>query len=902
MFSHPSFADLIFLPAGTLLHAIYSPCIFNLNFVFMGKELKELRLAGISAALPPGVSPDGECCDLVNMRNENGVWHVSGSPRKLIESDSSRMQLTMVHSNMGYKHIICYDGKSVFWEADMSGGGVKGIGKKIADIENVKSLAQNGNFIVAVTGCECRYLLFTDNDYIYLGGLHMPELMFNLKYEGDIKYENKLFFFPERVYKDDLALSTNNNTYLTGVIKALIDQAKSDFRNDNCFLHPFLVRYAIRLFDGSHIFPSPAILMMPINNYVIGYYEALLNYSDNNTYGSLLLGLDKYSLQFSCCNIPFGEWDEIIDGVDVFISDQKSFLRDSSTFTYWLETAGTDGDNFSKNIYFGYDFLTQEERIAWVREESLFFKIASYSLAELREMEENNGGAAVNIRIDTRLEQLVQQEHLEVDNFTFFDNGADTSFIYNSHLHLGGIYQYFPKPFPLYIYGIRQALFGGNTGDTVPGGCSCFIDVTLKCNDGLKKVSSEVNVPAGFMLSPFISYPDSRATEMEIRMIRDGKERCIHLPLVASDMENSAIYVNESLKPLAFGAETESSYVFEEKRAYEYFPNRIKVSETDNVLFFPQEQTYTVSEGKILKLAAATKEVSQGQYGEYPLYVFTDEGIWAMQQGEGDILYASQHPVNRDVPLSGNVICGIDNAVAYISEHGLTVLSGSESRVISNSHDGRMEEFDEVQVEGEDFDAVCNSDIAINFKSYLSGSSAGYDYVNNELLFLLGGESYYYAYNMASDTWGRRIIGHSPLKSFINVYPNIWICDEAGSVFNLSDEDEDQVRPFAFISRSIKGFPYCSKQLNGAVLTIGNFSAPGCSLHLEISASELPDSGFRNILAANIPASQRDTLRFPVHTRPFKFFRLTVYGNGNRMCCFNNICMELTPKYTGKLR
>ena len=868
----------------------------------MGKEIKEIKLAGISAALPPGASPDGECCDMVNMRNENGVWHITGAPEKIIETDSDKLQLTVIHSNMGYKHIICYDGTSVFWEADEKDGVIASVGKKIADIDNVKSMATNGNFIVAVTGCECKYMLFMDNDYIYLGGMFMPELMFNLKYEGDVKYNNGLFYFPERVYRDDLALSTNNNTFLTSIIKSMVDQAKSDFRNDNCFLHPFLVRYAVRLFDGTHIFPSPAILMMPINNYVIGYYEAKLSYSDNNTYGSLLMGMDKYSFQFSCSNIPLEEWDEIIDGVDIFISDQKNFLRDTSTFTYWLELAEGDSNKFTKNIYFGYDFLSTEEKIDWIKEESLFFKVASYSLAELREMEKSNGNTPVNIRIDTDLEYLVQQEHLEVDNFTLFDNGADTSFIYNSHLHLGGVYQYFPKPFSLYVYGIRQALFGGNTGDVVPEGYSCFIDVTLKCNDGFKTVSSEVNVPAGFMLSPFISYPDSRATEMSIRLVRDGKEFCLTIPLAASDVENSAIYVDAALKPLVFGVETDSDYIFEEKRAYEYFPNRIKVSETDNVIFFPQEQTYMVSEGKILKMAAATKELSQGQYGEFPLYVFTDEGIWAMQHGSGDILYASQHPINRDVPLSKDVICGIDNGVAYVSEHGLTVLSGSVSRVICVSHDGKMEGFDEVRVKGTDFDVVCNSDIAGNFKRYLSDSSAGYDYVNNELLFLCSGKDYYYAYNMMSNTWGRRVIGSSPLKCFINSYPNLWICDESGQVFNLSYEDKDSITPFAFVTRAVKGIPFYSKQLNEFILNLSDFTDSSCEMHIALSASELPDRGFRNILQADIAPSPRDTVRFPLHTRPFKFFRLSISGNGKQDSCLNCMILALTPKYTGKFR
>lgn len=868
----------------------------------MGKELKDIKLAGISTAVPPGVSSDGECCDMVNMRNENGVWHVTGIPEVITVSDSNRMQLTIIHSNMGYKHVICYDGNSVFWEANVEDDGIVSVKKKIADIEGVKSLASNGNFIVAVTGCECRYILFINNDYIYMGGMYMPELMFNLKYEGYVPYSNNLFYFPERAYKDDSALSTNNNVYLTTIIKSLVDKAKSDFREGNCFLHPFIVRYAVRLFDGSHVFPSPPILMLPINNYLIGYYDATMSYFDNVTYGSLLMYFDKYSLQFSCSDIPSEDWDEIIDGVDIFISDQKNFLRDSSTFTYFLETKESDNNSFIKNIYFGYDVLSTEEKIDWIKGESLFFKVASYTLAELREMKKNNDNSPANIKIDIDLEYLVQQEHLEVDNFTLFENGADTSFIYNSHLHLGGIYQYFPKPFSLYVYGIRQASFGGNTGTIMPEGYSCYIDVSLKCNDGVKTVSSEVNLPVGFMLSPFISYPDSRATEMSIHLVREGKEYCLKIPLTASEVENSAVYVDNVLRPLVFGPEIDSDYVFEEKRAYEYFPNRIKVSETNNVIFFPQEQTYMVSEGRILKMAAATKELSQGQYGEFPLYVFTDEGIWAMQQGSGDVMYVTQHPVNRDVPLSDNVICGIDNGVAYISEHGLTVLAGSKSSVICNSHDGKAESFDEIRVDGNDFDIVCNAAIAGNFKSYLSASSAGYDYVNNELLFLKPDECYFYAFNIVSQTWTRRVIGKAPLKCFINAYPNIWVCDESGVVFNLSDESGNKSSPFAFVSRAIKGIPFCSKQLNELILNLGYYSDSGCDMHVAISASELPDKGFANILRADIIPSSRDTFRFPLYTRPFKFFRLSVFGNCKPRTSFNNLIMAFSPKYTGKMR
>lgn len=868
----------------------------------MGKEIKEIKLAGISAALPPGASPDGECCDMVNMRNENGVWHITGAPEKIIETDSDKLQFTVIHSNMGYKHIICYDGTSVFWEADEKDGVIASVGKKIADIDNVKSMASNGNFIVAVTGCECKYILFINNDYMYLGSLYMPELMFNLNFKGTKEFTYNNFYLPGKAYYEDSTLSETNNRNLTSIIQSYYDRAKSEFRDEKCFLHPFLVRYAIRLFDGSHVFPSPPVLMMPDNIYVIKDYTLMMfGEEDNNAFCNFSIKFDKYSLQFSCANIPLEAWDEIIDGVDIFISDQKNFIKEASTYSYWFTTQDEFNGYFYKNVFFDCPVFTHEDKVAWVEEESLFFKIASYSLAELRELANNNDKATA-VKIDADLEFLTQQEHLEVDNFTLFDNGADISFIYNSHLHLGCIYQYFPKPFSMYIYGIRQNTYYSYYGSKVPEGYACYIDVSLKCNDGIKHVVAECNVAAGKMLSPFISYPDSRAINMTIRLVKEGKEYRVDIPLKASKVENSANYINTGFKPFSIGDECDSSYVFEEERAFEYFPNRIKVSETNNVIFFPQEQTYMVSEGKILKMAAATKELSQGQYGEFPLYVFTDEGIWAMQHGSGDILYASQHPINRDVPLSKYVICGIDNGVAYVSEHGLTVLSGSVSRVICVSHDGKMEEFDEVRVKGTDFDVVCNSDIAGNFKRYLSDSSAGYDYVNNELLFLCSGKEYYYAYNMMSNTWGRRVIGSSPLKCFINSYPNLWICDESGQVFNLSYEDKDSITPFAFVTRAVKGIPFYSKQLNEFILNLSDFTDSSCEMHIALSASELPDRGFRNILQADIAPSPRDIVRFPLHTRPFKFFRLSISGNGKQDSCLNCMILTLTPKYTGKFR
>ena len=66
----------------------------------------------------------------------------------------------------------------------------------------------------------------------------------------------------------------------------------------------------------------------------------------------------------------------------------------------------------------------------------------------------------------------------------------------------------------------------------------------------------------------------------------------------------------------------------------EHTPNKLRVSQINNRFVFPQEFTYILSGGEITDLAAATAALSQGQYGEFPLYVFTTEGICGFAAGE----------------------------------------------------------------------------------------------------------------------------------------------------------------------------------------------------------------------------------------------------------------------------
>jgi hypothetical protein len=105
--------------------------------------------------------------------------------------------------------------------------------------------------------------------------------------------------------------------------------------------------------------------------------------------------------------------------------------------------------------------------------------------------------------------------------------------------------------------------------------------------------------------------------------------------------------------------------------------NIFKVSSANNLIDFPLINTYQVSNGDIVGFASSTKALSQGQFGKFPLYVFTTEGIWAMTtNGQGT--YTSAEPLSREVCCNPNGILELDGAVLFTTNKGLMLLSGSE--------------------------------------------------------------------------------------------------------------------------------------------------------------------------------------------------------------------------------
>lgn len=114
-------------------------------------------------------------------------------------------------------------------------------------------------------------------------------------------------------------------------------------------------------------------------------------------------------------------------------------------------------------------------------------------------------------------------------------------------------------------------------------------------------------------------------------------------------------------------------------------PNQIIYTGDGNP--FVLRHVVAVGNESILGLSAAAKALSQGQFGDFPLYVFCTDGIWGLSVTDTGT-YSAKQPISRDVVTNAESITQLDSAVAFVTNRGLMLISGSEVSLLSAQLDG----------------------------------------------------------------------------------------------------------------------------------------------------------------------------------------------------------------------
>lgn len=205
--------------------------------------------------------------------------------------------------------------------------------------------------------------------------------------------------------------------------------------------------------------------------------------------------------------------------------------------------------------------------------------------------------------------------------------------------------------------------------------------------------------------------------------------------------------------------------------------SRLYLSSTDNPWIFPIKSRYTLQANKIFGAALATRPMSTGQFGQFPLYVFTDTGIWAMQMNdEGS--FASAHAISREIAV-GESIVSLDQSVVFLSDKGLMMVAGSEVIPLSPNMNGKhyVAEADLSALIGRSpwsaFKGAVDDSEA--FLRYMKGAQYGYDYVGERLLCMNPEKDFLYVYRFPTKTWHKMSMPQGlTAPSFLNSYPNAY--------------------------------------------------------------------------------------------------------------------------------
>lgn len=717
---------------------------------------------------------DGECSNLVNLRPKNGYLKPV-SPRKEEYNFTREYDIVFLHrineleNWIGVAHSVIYSYINTASPIQIGDTG-----------EKINSVQQIGNTLSFVCDANIYYALWSDQYYKYLGNI--PELPVVSFETPSMTTDSKKYIdeYGVNIIKADTddgdgALMQLEQTQ--GLTKVIID------RNPNKYHDAFLMIYSFRLYDGSAIKHSSPILIMPQDGYN-SWGEMYFQSSSDGYFGDESKVSHKFYVLSAKYNFSIlNEWKDIIKSVDFFATKYIG-LASPDNITRFIG---------SRNTLNTFNLYSKERVRTPIRRgetstpnfdysETIEEKVTNTSNFYLYYSEEDFSGSKTTIfpnpkvTVKDNFYNIVHQEDMPSDSLSQHSIGAKTVSIYNNRLRLSDITTSFYTGHPISQFKWGSPYNGEevDTGTIMPGSVCTY--VTLKTEQG-EIIVRRYEGTAVLFLGAFISYPDPRATNIRIFETEASgyiKER-FSVALTPHPRLNIAYVVNDGLKPFISNSDVITSgtphYNFQAKLIEN---NKLKVSEVNNPFVFPDANTYQVGSGKILNESSIIMNVSDRNYGMYPMFVFTTDGVFTMAGQTSDSVHDSvQAPTYLEPPIS-DVICATPYGVAFITKRGLMLISQHETNFISSQ---LREEDDKIVIH--DINEISEESVHYpnsSFVSFLSKvKSMLYNPYNDELIISSSDYDYSYVYDFPTQSF---YLSTEKFTGIVqNSFPDIYVVD-----------------------------------------------------------------------------------------------------------------------------
>jgi len=590
----------------------------------------------------------------------------------------------------------------------------------------------------------------------------------------------------------DITLGEQENW--NNAIIGLFSKAKKKLWQDKKFYSSFCVRVALELYDGSYFHISNPIFML---NRFATYCTAHIDGLE-----VVKLKLNGQALKYKFSQ-DYTEWSDIVKNVTIFITKEYDLFdtKKDAICKYVPNSTILNGDPTGyhmtgNSVYIDGAFSNTDVQYLVLEsnpDTDLVETIKDGVYYKLCEIGTNGDGTwhdAGEHFGSHVLETLTTQDQLgDDDYYSHCPFKPGMIYAYNSRLNLANVFRGFFEGFDNFM--------------PYDGSSAVYTYKVTIATDGGDVVISHTSPSTTQVQGLYFYYPDARAKHVTIKQ---GSTVILSTKLTEHTRLNGAYYFHGIVPvPPQQGYQTASIKIdnlpddgtdptVTSPTPFEFLPNTIITSEVNNPYVFKAKGYNNVGTGKVIGMSTITQALSEGQFGQYPLLVFSTEGIWALSvDNEG--MYSSVHPMSREVALEDNpCLTQTDGAVFFASKKGLMVVVGSQVKCVSE------------QLSGETGNFTGITDLG-NFINFLSSAIIAYDYRDSLLWIFDKTHSACWIYSIKSGTFGKYNFS-AAVTNVVNYYPDFLLqnSQEILSLLQRTDINSDSYHLYSgtIISRPMK--------------------------------------------------------------------------------------------------
>lgn len=852
-------------------------------------ERKRITLSGINRSDPDSLVPDGAAMEIINLRPKDGAFRPVGTKKSWLAEAGDVAYLHEIDER--YMAAIFYDSTGETWSYTVYDDGVKGSSYAIAggDIEQLRAVSSLNNTLLLVlddSGDLVPLKLVFDRDtekYRVFTGL--PDLpLFAVSSEavtGD-NWES----WPTQY--DSATITTIPEQIYAAVLKQIADKA------DTYYSGPLLLMFAWEMADGTEVKQSVPLRwtgsMLDIDtvNYKVKWNARKIKLTCFSSSADL--------------NTIATTYKDIVSSLNIYITKMrtpKSGVLEYLANGDWIKISA---------LCPTFTTITAES----LADETLFYLLKKVPLKELSKTFTTEGYV-----LEGPFGSLASNSSLTVNQNSHHLISGNNLFSYNSRIFLSNTRTKLFKGFNLdgYIIPPIPDYLG------VTGGMPYYLgaEIDIDTSEGIKTVftgwSSSVNyyTDSGydtiiFRLRRFYGYPDSRATTMRLFYKNSLGNIYLLYSFASTKIEafNYAVFP-KAHNNLAFALSSIVLTALSSVNDTYTDTNRVQATALDNIFSYPAENSYRIGNGEVLGLSTNAIALSSGQFGEYPLYAFTSEGVWTMRTGDGATLINTVRPLSRDVCDNPASILQIDGGTIFKTAKGLMMVAGAQVIELSEKAEGNYK--NNIRELGNYKEALSDPLIsgihgylcATDILTYLSGASLSYDHIEEEIICSNPQHPYSWVFSLKYRAWHKI---SEVFAGFVAKFPkNFGKKHEGGNtiLYDLTAEEYNDDIPVLYETREMKiigaGYKKIARSLVGCQLehndidyrvTAQLYGSPDNLKWFRLSASNAFGNASDIVLGRSLFSCRR--------------YICLITGKVKEGSYFTHIEADLEPRYSDKLR